>query len=285
MPLKQITKEKLLFNNNRTNPQPLESDRRKREELTPMENMLRAALDNTAALLPSSADLDFPSRWEGKRKRDIQWDERYRSLFYHTVCPEIVWLNWAEIGRTESEPHGKQCHIVSRTCTLMVCMCNPVCVCLWLVSRAIGFSTEWKRWGGVCSGRSLLLCSCEGPLYKTRRMSELQSYQAFQTFDRWCRSTGDSRRFSLGKVASRDHSSLQRRWAYICVCITQFDPFPFWKCSRLSAGLRQSEKYRGSRSEEGDFESICFLKQASFVSSRWGRQNGHVSTPPALYVL
>lgn len=60
-----------------------------------------------------------------------------------------MWLNWAEIGRTESKPHGKQCHIVSRTCTLRVC------VCLWLVSRAIGFSTEWKgeaesAVGGVC---------------------------------------------------------------------------------------------------------------------------------------
>lgn len=82
MPLKQIAKEKLLLNNNGTNPLPLESDRRKREELTPMENMLRAALDNTAALLPSSADLDFPSRWEGKRKRDSLYsDERYDHCF------------------------------------------------------------------------------------------------------------------------------------------------------------------------------------------------------------
>lgn len=68
MPLIQIEKEKLLFSNNGTNPLPLESDRRKR---TPMESMLRRALDNTAALLPSSADLDFPSRWEGQHERDL----------------------------------------------------------------------------------------------------------------------------------------------------------------------------------------------------------------------
>jgi len=71
----------------------------------------------------------------------------------------------------------------------------------------------------------------------------------------------------------------------IAISFTQFDPFPFCKCSRLSAELRPPEKDRESRSEEVDFESICFLKQASFVSSRWGSQNGHVSTPPALYVL
>lgn len=102
-----------------SNPLPLESDWRKR---TSMENMLRWELDNTAALLASSAGLDFPSRWEGQLESDLLWDEQYRSLFYYTACPEMVWLNWAEIGRTGSELHGKQWRIVSKTSTLRVCV-------------------------------------------------------------------------------------------------------------------------------------------------------------------
>ncbi len=142
MLLKQIEKEKLLFNNNGTNPLPLESDRRKR---TPMESMLRGVLDNTAALLPSSADLDFPSRWEGQHERDLLWDERYRSLFYHTACPEMVWLNWAEIGRTGSELHGKQWCIVSKTCTLRVCVCESV-----ISQQSQSFRYRMGKWGGAC---------------------------------------------------------------------------------------------------------------------------------------
>lgn len=181
--------------------------------------------------------------------------------------PHWIWAEWKAVSHSFQDLHSQ-----------------GVCVCVSMISQQ-SHQYRMEKWGGVCGGRSLLLGSCEGPLYKTRRMSELQSYQAFQTFDRWCMSTDDSRRFSLNIAASRDHSSLERRWAHICVCITQFDTFPFWKCSRLAAGLRPSEKDRESSSEEGDFESICFLKQASFVSSRWGRQHGHVSTPPALYVL
>lgn len=37
-------------------------------------------------------------------------------------------------------------------------------------------------------------------------MSELQSCEAFKTFDRWCRSTDLSRRFCLNKAVSRDHT-------------------------------------------------------------------------------
>jgi len=255
--LTEIAREKLLFNNNRTNPLPLESDRRKREELTPMENMLRAALDNTAALLPSSADLDFPSRWEGKRKRDsLCYSEM--SDTEHCFNTRVSWNSVT--GRTESELAAWKAvsHSFQDLHSRGVCVCVCVCVCLWLVSRAIRFCTEWKSEaesavGGACC------CAVEGLLYKTRRMSDLQSYEAFPTLYRWCGSTDYSRRFSLNKTASRDHSSLQRRWAYSYFLYSVW-PISFLQMLKALCGTETTREGQGKQERRGWFRKHLFPK-------------------------
>lgn len=51
-------------------------------------------------------------------------------------------------------------------------------------------------------------------------MSELQSYEAFKTFDRWCRSTDYSRRFCLNKAVSRDHRTKTQGLYFFCALLS-----------------------------------------------------------------
>lgn len=200
-----------------------------------------------------------------------------------------MWLNWAEIGWTESELHGKQWHIVSRTCTLRVC----VCVCVSVISQqSHWFQYRMEKWGGVCRQRhpspavgGACCCAAERGLYIKG--------------DGWvsCSLTKLSRRLIGGAGAQtipedsvstkQCHVTTERKLrGYIFFVHCSVWPISFLKmlkalCWTETVWEGQEEKQQ----QRGWLRSICFLKQASFVSSRWGRQNGHVSTPPALYVL
>ncbi len=101
-----------------------------------------------------------------------------------------------------------------------------------------------------CIGRSLLLCSWEGLYIKG---------------DGWvsCSLTKLSRLIGGVGAQTIPEDSVSTKQCHVTtqegyfLCIAQFDPFPLWKHSRLSARLRPSEKDRKkSRSEEGDFEAF-----------------------------
>lgn len=189
----------------------------------------------------------------------------------------MVCQNNTEIGRARSGLYGKQWHIFSKTCTLGVC----VCACVISQQRRT-FRCRMGKRGGVWLAElppplewaELGLCFWERLSYK-KASGELQSYEA------WLGSTVTSR----PQNSARNHVDLYQegvmfthRRVWPISCLWTLKALLVLSCVDCGLGLPDEKEIRL-------WSSVCFLKQGSFAPSHWGRQNGRVSAPPALYVL
>lgn len=188
-----------------------------------------------------------------------------------------IWAAWKAVAHSFQDLHSQ-----------------GVCVCVSMISQqSHSFQYRMEKWGGVCWQRhpspavgGACCCAAERGHYIKG--------------DGWvsCSLTKLSRRLIGGAGAQtipedsvstkQCHVTTEQKLRGSIFFFVHCSVWPISFLKMLKALCWTETVWEGQeerRQQRGWFRSICFLKQASFVSSRWGRQNGHVSTPPALYVL